>query len=518
MSSALDIARRPLAAADVLLNRLYGWRGNPLHQSGALVLLAFVVMFVTGLYLLLFYRIGGPFESIVRIDGQVFTGRWIRALHRYAADLAVVAGVIHGFRILVQGRTWGPRALAWITGVVLFFLMFACGWTGYVMVWDAHGQLLAEEGARLLDVLPIFAEPIGRTFVGDRPIPSAFFFLNLFAHIAVPIGMALGLWLHISKIARPVLLPPRGLLWGTLALLFVASVVAPAPLGPAAALDRIPGTIPVDWLYSFWLPASRMIPPATSWVVFTLAAVIVLGVPWWTRPRSEARPPVSFVDPHLCTGCEQCAIDCPFDAIAMEPATTNAVGLAAHINAARCVSCGICAASCAPMAVGPPGRTGRDQLAAARAFAGERLPESGDVVLVACEKGAGRLAGRAEIDGAPVFAVSCGGNLHTSVVEALLRGGATGVVVAACPPRDCTSREGVVWLEERLFAGREAELQERVDRRRVSLVYAGEAEPGRVRAALDSLRAEVEELGREPSGSQDAEPDGATTSSGEAAS
>ena len=82
MSVAHALARRPLALADALLNRLYGWRGNPLHQSGALVLLAFVVMLVTGLYLLLFYRIGAPFESIARIDAQPLAGRWIRALHR----------------------------------------------------------------------------------------------------------------------------------------------------------------------------------------------------------------------------------------------------------------------------------------------------------------------------------------------------------------------------------------------------------------------------------------------------
>jgi ferredoxin len=515
MGRALDLARRPLSAADVLLQRLYGSRANPLHQSGTLVLLAFVVMFATGLYLLLFYRIGGPFDSIVRIDGQVFAGRWIRALHRYAADLAVIAGVLHGFRMLVQGRSWGPRTLAWISGVALLFLTFICGWTGYVMVWDAHGQLLAEEGARLLDVLPIFSEPIGRAFVGDQPIPSAFFFLNLFAHIALPIGMALGLWIHVSRIARPVLLPPRALTRVTLVLLLAASVLVPAPLGPAAALDRLPGAVPIDWLYSFWLPLSRMMPAAASWLVFTAAALVVLSVPWWTRPREDARAPASFVDPHLCTGCEQCAIDCPFDAITMLPVTTNPTGLAAHVDPGRCVSCGVCAGSCAPMAVGPPGRTGRDQLAAARAFAETKLSGSEEVVVVACRKGAGRLAERGEVDGAPVFATGCGGNLHTSVVEALLRGGAAAVLVAACPPRDCTSREGVLWLEERLFGGREAELQERVERRRVQLVHAAEAEAGRIRAALAALRAEVASLGAQPFGEGELEAECTTTAAGE---
>jgi hypothetical protein len=37
------------------------------------------------------------------------------------------------------------------------------------------------------------------------------------------------------------------------------------------------------------------------------------------------------------------------------------------------------------------------------------------------------------------------------------------------PPRDCIGREGPKWLHERVFNDREAELQPRVDRRRVRL-------------------------------------------------
>ena len=496
MSAAHALARWPLARADVLFQRLYGWRGNPLHQSGALALLAFLVMFATGLYLLLFYRISAPFESIARIDAQLLAGRWIRALHRYASDLAVVAGALHAFRMLAQGRSWGPRALAWLSGVVLLFLTFVCGWTGYVMVWDAQAQLFAAEGARLLDALPIFAEPLGRAFVGDRPLPGAFFFLNLFAHIALPIGMALGLWLHVSHLARPQLLPPRPLLAAVLALLFAAALLVPAPLGPAADLRRLPGEVPLDLFYAFWLPASRALSPGLAWLAFSAGALVVLGVPWWSPPRRAARPAPSHVDPHLCTGCEQCALDCPFDAITMMPVTTNAAGRAALVDPGRCVACGVCAGSCAPMAVGPPGRTGRDQLTAARAFAAAQALGPDRVVLVACRNGAGGLASRSELDGCPVLAVSCGGNLHSSVVETLLRSGAGAVLVATCPPRDCASREGPKWLEARLFEGREAELHERVERRRVRVVHAGEGEGAVVRRALAVLRQAVAALDR----------------------
>src|SRR3990172_6001045 len=186
--------RRFLARADALMNRLYGWRYNPLYHSGALVVALLIVLFVTGIYLLFFYRLGAPYASVAALTAQPWLGRGIRGLHRYASDTAVVAALVHALRVYAQRRSWGPRTLAWITGLILLFVVFVSGWTGYVMVWDVQAQVLATEGARLFDVLPIFSEPISRAFVGERPIPGAFFFLNLFAHIAFPIGLGLVVW------------------------------------------------------------------------------------------------------------------------------------------------------------------------------------------------------------------------------------------------------------------------------------------------------------------------------------
>jgi coenzyme F420-reducing hydrogenase delta subunit/Pyruvate/2-oxoacid:ferredoxin oxidoreductase delta subunit len=487
-----NLARRPLAAADAWMNRAYGWRFNPLYQSGTLAVASFLVMLASGLYLLLYYRIGSPWESIVRIESQAFSGRWLRAIHRYAADLAVAAGALHAFRMFVQRRSWGARTLAWVSGLLLMLLVFLCGWTGYVMLWDDQAQLLAVEGARLLDALPIFSEPIGRTFVGDQPLPSAFFFLNLFLHIAIPIGMALLFWLHVSRLARPLLLPPRELLWGSVGVLFVASLLAPAPLGPQADLHAVHADVKHDLFYAFWLPLSRRLEPGTAWAVFGALALLLATVPLWSRPPRSARPLPSVGNEKLCTGCDQCSLDCPYDAIRMIPREADASERFARVTEKDCVSCGICAGSCAPMAVGPPLRSGRDELAQARAFAAERALGPGRLALVACHCGAGGLAGEQEAGGAPVFAVECAGSLHTSVIETLLRAGSDGVLVAACPPRDCWHREGPKWLDERLYHGREAELRESLDRSRLRVVWAGEGERREVLRAVAGFRAALD--------------------------
>jgi hypothetical protein len=57
-------------------------------------------------------------------------------------------------------------------------------------------------GARLLDLLPVFSTPIARAFSGSLPVPSSFFFMNLFLHVAAPLGLAAMLAVHVARLAR----------------------------------------------------------------------------------------------------------------------------------------------------------------------------------------------------------------------------------------------------------------------------------------------------------------------------
>jgi coenzyme F420-reducing hydrogenase delta subunit len=80
------------------------------------------------------------------------------------------------------------------------------------------------------------------------------------------------------------------------------------------------------------------------------------------------------------------------------------------------------------------------------------------------------------------------------VIELLVRGGAAGVLVVACPPRDCWNREGPRWLSERIHHDREAELQPRVDRRRVHVASANASESAEVLAVLREFTAATARL------------------------
>lgn len=488
------LPRRALARLDAWFDKLYGWKYNPLYQSGTIAVLMLVVLIVTGLYLLLYYRIGAPYASVVRIQDQVWAGRWIRALHRYASDAAVLAIGVHAVRMFLRGRSWGPRTLAWLSGLALLGLFFFLAVTGFVMVWDVQGRLLAMEGARLLDALPIFSEPVSRAFSGERAMPAAFFFLNYFLHIALPLGVALFLYLHVSRLARVKLLPPRKLTWTVVGVLVLVAIVRPAPLPPEADPSVIAHQVPVDWFFAFWVPVTQALPAGAAWLLAGVLTAILVTTPLWSRPRATERPEPSTLEERQCTGCTQCSVDCPYEAITMVSRSDGRAGLVASVDPDLCVSCGICAGSCAPMSIGPPGRTGRDQLQRVRRFLDEWEPRADRVVLIPCSRGAGDVGHLDEFEGALVYPVECIGSLHTSVVEFLVRGGAGGVVVAACPERDCWNREGTKWARQRLFEDREAELQERVDRARVAFVEAGAGERGSLAAHVREFTTAIRRL------------------------
>jgi ferredoxin len=489
-------SRRLLTGLDALFTRLYGWNRNPIHQAGSVAVAMLLVLLGTGLYLLLYYRLGSPAASVARLAADPWLGAWMRTLHRYASDLFVIAAGLHAFRMFAQDRSWGPRTLAWVSGLFLIGAGLICAWTGYVMAWDTFGERLALEGGRLLDVLPILSEPLSRVFAGDGAVPSAFFFVNLFVHIALPLGLGAGLWLHVSRLARPALLPPRRLMWAIIGALTLASVLLPAAIGPAADPLRLAPSTPTDLVAAWWLPLSERLPAGFAWGSVLAATLLAVLVPRLTRRNREASWAPSVVDPRLCTGCNQCPQDCPWEAITMVPRDDDRPTLVAQVNASRCVSCGICAGSCAPMGVGPPGGSGRDQLRALREVTLPALaaPGAGPIIAVCCAQAPARHLGALRSRGAHIHSVPCIGNLHSSVIELFIRQGAPGVIACGCPPRDCVGREGPKWLHQRLFNDREAELQPRVERRRVRIATLAAGDLAGTLAAFDQFAGELATL------------------------
>jgi ferredoxin len=468
-----------VAAVDRVFDRVYSSAYNPLYRTGTLASLCLTVALVSGVYLLFVYEIARPWDSVAAIQADALVGRWVRAIHRYSSDAAVVAVALHVLRLLAQGKTWGPRMLAWITGGLLTGMMFVSAITGFVLVWDGFGQRLAVAGARMLRLLPLFPEPPDRAFVGDAPVPAQFFFMNLFLHVAIPLGMVVFLWLHTSRLARAAWFPERRVALAALAGLLLLSLAWPAPLPPKADLLAIPGRIATDWFYGFWLPVVDA-SPAAALGGGSLLAVLLVAAPWILRPRRPARPSPAAVDPDKCEGCEQCLKDCPYDAIQMVAgAHPERHPQRADVLADLCVSCGLCAGSCASLAIGPPARTAGDQLAAARQLVAGRADAGHCSLLITCANNSGRADGPAPPEVATRFEVDCAGSLHPGTVAYLGRHFADTLVVT-CPPQNCLYREGATLADARIVGERRPAVAGQIGRLPVRLLHASTAEWGGV--------------------------------------
>lgn len=498
IGDALDrIWRRIEGLFDVVYTSNY----NPLHRSGAIAILLFGVALVTGVWLFLMFSTAFPYESIKAMHEQWWGGRWIRSLHRYAADAAMVMVLIHIAKVFVSGKTWGPRAMAWISGIFLVGLMLICGWSGIVMLWDTQGMMVALELAKMVDLFPVLSEPIARSFAGDQAVMGTFFFLNLFLHVAMPLGLAGGLWIHTSRVARPALLPPKKLGYAVVGGLTALAMLKPLTLlAPADALE-IPGVVQLDIFYSFWIPIAREYGPTGLLTFFTSLLFVAVSVPWWWRPALSRRSGPSFVDERRCEGCMQCYLDCPYDAIDMvkrENRRDDQSAAVARVSPDVCVRCGICSGSCDPMSVGPPNRTGKDQLRRARNFIqAAPFPEKA-VVVVGCSRASVLADKISMLNGFVHYPVDCAGSVHSTIIEYILRRGGAGVVVWTCPPRDCNFREGPKWVFERLFRGREAKLRENIDKRRIKILHASAAEFSKVRSELLAFQTFVTGLPVDP--------------------
>lgn len=502
--AALPTLSAKLEKAVRLLNRLFDWlyhsKYNPIYRSGTLAVGFLIVLIVTGLYLCFFYSVGKPYQSIEEIQGQVWFGRWIRALHRYATDGALIATFFHIIQLLAQGKTWGPRTLAWISGVVMISALLFSAWSGYVMVWDEHGQLLALAGAKMLQTVPFLTDVLGVAFNGSMPVTESFFFMNLFLHVAIPLGMFFILWVHTAKLARTVWFPEKRVFWGALIAFFVLSVSWPAALAPEADLLKIIGRLPLDIFYGFWLPAAYSWSSEAVFAGWGIASLVIVTVPWWWRPSRSSEPGTSVVDIERCSGCTQCVRDCPYEAISMVP-RSDGKRLIAEVSPGSCVSCGICAASCDDRAIGPPDRTANEQIAEALKFVSTVSAGSEDVIVIFCFRN-GAIYRRLESEFAGsknyhLYPVECCGTVHSDTLELLLEK-VGGIFLFGCAARNCQNRDGLVLLSERIFEKRVPFLSRGVDRRRLYLSAGGDGEVDDVADQIRNFQATLKQSDEKP--------------------
>jgi quinol-cytochrome oxidoreductase complex cytochrome b subunit/coenzyme F420-reducing hydrogenase delta subunit len=499
----------PLRAAFDAAEKALSWafppQWNPLLNLGALGFFFYWIVTVSGIYVYIFFDTGvtQAYASIEYMTHeQWYAAGFMRSFHRYASDGLVVVMLLHILREFALGRYRGVRWFSWITGIPVLILVYLAGISGYWLVWDKLAQYVAIVSTEWLDYLPFFGQPIARNFLSPTALESRFFTLMIFMHIAVPLIALVILWLHLQRVSKPRINPPRGLAIGTGLSLFLLSAIHPAYSQGPANLAEVPGEVGLDWFYLGAYPLLENLPSTVTWTSAVAFLVIMAGIPWLPPFR---KPAVAVVDLANCNGCSRCMNDCPYNAITMQvrsdgkPFAGEAV-----VDPDLCVACGICAGSCPTSmpfrrmsalipGIDVPGRA----IAAIRADTNaeaERLTGSARIMIYGCMNAGVAEAFRSDRVG--VVSLNCTGQLPLSFIDYVLsRHLADGVVIVGCAENSCYNRFGTKWTTERIANRRDPHLRHRVPRERLKVVWAGRLGGHALRNTIDGFVGELERLG-----------------------
>ncbi|NGP88779.1 cytochrome b N-terminal domain-containing protein [Fodinibius halophilus] len=472
--SVLRVIDRWFHQLDRLVERYIPQNLNPFTQSGAIANTTFIIALVSGFVLLFWYK-PSVHQAYSSLDQISPLGDFFRSLHRYSSDACMLFIMFHAFKMFFARRFSGARWLAWVTGIVALALLWFDGWLGYWLVWDEAANQVAVGTAKMLDQLPIFAEPLSRSFLTDDSFDSLLFFLVFFFHMLIPLAMGIALWLHVSRLNKAHFITKKPMTIAVLGSLGVLSAALPAGLAKPAKMLEIQQTMPLDYFYMLPMYFTDRLEGGALWAITLIGFIAFVSVPWVLVKKRRPKPQV---DADRCNGCEQCYKDCPFNAITMLPRAEDDKkrgDFYASIDPSKCIACGICVGSCDPVGIEFPRLPAMDVRREIDSWLHERLEEESSVdVAYICSNSAGadlhidEATGRCkELPGYIVRSIPCVGWVHPLMIERALRKGAEGVLIVGCQSEP-DYRLGAMWTEERISGGRHPELRnEKVDSSRI---------------------------------------------------
>ncbi len=183
---------------------------NYFWNFGVLAGLFLVIQIVTGIVLAMHYYASadGAFTSVEHIMRDVNAGWMLRYAHANGASFFFIVVYIHIFRGLYFGSYKAPRELIWMLGLVIYLLMMATAFMGYVLPWGQMSYWGAQVITGFFSAFPIVGEPIRIWLLGgyapDQATITRFFSLHYLLPFVIAGVTILHIWaLHIPGSSNP---------------------------------------------------------------------------------------------------------------------------------------------------------------------------------------------------------------------------------------------------------------------------------------------------------------------------
>ena len=295
---------------------------NYFYGFGSLAGIMLVIQILTGIFLAMHYtpHIDLAFNSVEHIMRDVNNGWLMRYTHANGASFFFIVVYIHIFRGLYYGSYITPREYLWCSGVVIFILMMATAFMGYVLPWGQMSFWGATVITNLFSAIPLVGKDIvdwlWGGFAVDNPTLNRFFSL----HFTMPFVIVGAVLIHLILLHEVGSSNPLGLtlktenisfypyfytkdLFGLMVLLFVFFIFVfyyPNTLGhPDNYIEANPMKTPLhivpEWYFLPFYAILRSIPNKIGGVIGMFGSLLVmLTIPFTNSSeiRSTAFRPI----------------------------------------------------------------------------------------------------------------------------------------------------------------------------------------------------------------------------------
>ncbi len=184
---------------------LNGW-----YTFGGILMVMLISQIITGVVIAMYYTadISLAFESVHLLRRNVSYGNTLQVWHAVGASMFFFAVYIHIFRGLYYGSYKAPREVLWILGVIIFLLMMATSFMGYVLPWGQMSYWGAQVITNFFSAIPLVGETVREYLLGGYTVGNAtlnrFFSLHYLLPFMILGVVILHVWaLHVTGQSNP---------------------------------------------------------------------------------------------------------------------------------------------------------------------------------------------------------------------------------------------------------------------------------------------------------------------------
>ncbi len=183
---------------------------------GGISFLLFIILTVSGVYLMFYYRptLELAYRDMKDLEFAVTMGKFWRNMHRWGAHGMVITVILHMLRVFLRGAYKPLREFNWVVGVILLMLTLFLSFSGYLLPWDQLAYWAVTVGTNMGKATPFFGADgpfslvnensdvryllLGSTTVGENAL-LRFYVLHC---IALPLVAAILMCLHFWRVRK----------------------------------------------------------------------------------------------------------------------------------------------------------------------------------------------------------------------------------------------------------------------------------------------------------------------------